>query len=133
MRWTISATILLMSFKYPLPHAAKHARDLRKKSTPAEDALWERVRGRKFHGLKFRRQVPIGKFIVDFLCTNPPLIIEIDGPIHDFQIHEDKERAEAILYDTNIPILRFKNDEVLKDMKKVLSRMEEALLPHLIP
>jgi very-short-patch-repair endonuclease len=126
-----------MSFKHPLPHAVRHAQDLRKRSTPAEVILWNVVRNRKFHGLKFRRQVPVGRFIVDFLCTHPALIIELDGPIHDFTINEDAERTEAITDDHNIPVLRVKNEEVLGHLPQVLKKMEQLLLsassPSLLP
>lgn len=122
-----------MSFKHPLPHAVRHAQALRKKSTPAEVILWNVVRNRKFHGLKFRRQVPVGRFIVDFLCTHPALIIELDGPIHDFTAGEDAERTEAITDDYNIPVLRLKNEEVLEHLPQALKKMEQLLLPRLIP
>ncbi len=122
-----------MSFKHPLPHAASHARELRKRSTPAEIILWNVLRNRRFHDLKFRRQVPVGRFIVDFLCANPPLIIELDGAIHNFRIQEDAERTDAIMDDYHVPILRFKNEEIIGNMPKVLQRIEEFLVPHLIP
>ena len=119
-----------MFLKHPLPYAAKHARELRKRSTEAEDIFWKAVRNRRFHGLKFRRQVPIGHFIVDFLCTKPALIIELDGPIHSKQIQQDTERSQGILEDVGIPILRVKNEEVLHHFPAVLKRMEGWLLPH---
>jgi len=122
-----------MSFKHPLPHAVRHAQDLRKRSTPAEVILWNVARNRKFHGLKFRRQVPVGRFIVDFLCAHPALIIELDGPIHDFRMREDAERTEAIIGDHNIPVLRLKNEEILEHLPQALKRMEQLLLPRLIP
>ncbi|MDD5055252.1 MAG: DUF559 domain-containing protein [Candidatus Peribacteraceae bacterium] len=118
-----------MSFKHPLPHAVRHARDLRKRLTPAEVILWNVVRNRKFHGLKFRRQVPVGRFIVDFLCTNPALIIELDGPIHDCTAKEDAERTEAIVEDHNIPVLRLKNEEILEHLPQTLKKMEQLLFP----
>ncbi len=117
-----------MHFKNPLPHAVRHAQELRKRSTSAEIILWNAVRNRKFHDLKFRRQVPIGKFIVDFLCTEPPFIIELDGPIHEFRIQEDAERTEAIIEDYNIPILRLKNEEILENLPNALKKIEKLLL-----
>ena len=89
------------------------------------------MRNRKFHNLKFRRQVPVGRFIADFLCTKPKLIIEIDGLVHDFKIKEDTERTEAIAQDFNIPIIRFKNEEIIENMTDVLRNIEEHL--RLIP
>lgn len=125
------ATIIVMAFRRPLPYAVRNAQVLRKRCTPVEIALWEALRNRKFLGLKFRRQVPVGKFIVDFLCTHPKLIIELDGPIHDFKIQEDAWRSESIREDMNIPILRLKNEEVLKNLPKTLKTIEQFLLPRL--
>ncbi len=122
-----------MDFKHPLPHAASHARNLRKRSTPAEEVLWEALRNRKLLGLKFRRQTPVGRFIVDFLCKNPPLIIELDGPIHEFRIQEDAERTTAIIDDHHIPILRLKNEEILENLPNALLKIEQVLLSHLTP
>lgn len=116
-----------MPFKC-LPHAVRHAQDLRKKSTSAEVILWDALRNRKFRGLKFRRQVPIGKFIVDFLCLNPPLIIELDGPIHDFRMQEDAERTEGIIEDYNFPILRMKNKEITENLPNALQKIEQQLI-----
>ncbi|PJA67322.1 hypothetical protein CO157_05210 [Candidatus Peregrinibacteria bacterium CG_4_9_14_3_um_filter_49_12] len=116
-----------MDFHKPLPHAVKHAQELRKRATPAEKALWNLVRNRKFHGLKFRRQAPVGRCIVDFLCSKPWLIIELDGPIHDFSIPEDTDRTIAIREDYNIPVLRLRNEEVLHDIQKALQKIERAL------
>jgi hypothetical protein len=71
------------------------------------------------------------------LCTHPALIIELDGPIHDFTINEDAERTEAITDDHNIPVLRVKNEEVLGHLPQVLKKMEQLLLsassPSLLP
>ena len=89
--------------------------------------LWDAVRNKKFHGLKFRRQVPLGRFIVDFLCTEPPLIIELDGPIHDFRMQEDAERTKLIVEDHHMPILRFKNEQILENLPEVLRKIEEEL------
>lgn len=62
--------------------AAAFAKDLRKQQTNGEKLLWQNVRNRKYHGLKFRRQVPIGPYIVDFLCVEKNVIVEIDGCTH---------------------------------------------------
>lgn len=118
-----------MHFKHPLPHAVRHAQDLRKRPTPAEAVLWNAVRNRQLHGLKFRRQVPVGRFIVDFLCTHPRLIIELDGPIHDYKMVEDAERTEAMIEDHNIPVLRLKNEEILGDLPQALRKIEKMLFP----
>jgi len=65
--------------------AIEIARMLRKKSTKAEKILWNELRNRKFNNLKFRRQHPIGKYIVDFYCNEEKVIIEVDGQIPQLQ------------------------------------------------
>ncbi len=112
----------------------KRARYLRKNMTPEEKLLWEKLRGRRFHGLKFLRQHPIVYeiinskqlfFIPDFYCAEKKLIIEIDGKIHDFQKEYD-ERREEILQNMGLKILRFKNSE-LNDISKVLNYIDYFL------
>ncbi|MBP9773407.1 MAG: endonuclease domain-containing protein [Candidatus Peribacteraceae bacterium] len=116
-----------MNLVHPLPLALEHAKDLRKRLTQAESVLWNIVRNRKFHGYKFRRQGPLGRFIVDFLCMKPPLIIELDGKIHDTQLEYDKERTESIFEDFGIPVLRLSNEEVLEHLPLALKKIEAAL------
>ncbi len=70
------------------PH--RFARSLRKASTPAEDTLWTRLRASRFHGAKFKRQVPIDRYIVDFCCQSARLIVEIDGVQHEWQSPYDE-------------------------------------------
>ena len=102
--------------------------------TTEETLLWRKLRGRKFHGLKFLRQHPIicetisGKplfFIPDFYCAEKRLIIEIDGKIHDFQKDYD-ERREEILKNMNMKIVRFKNEE-FNYIPEVLSKIESFM------
>src|SRR5688572_28954418 len=73
-------------------------RALRQDMTVAETALWERLRGSRFNGWKFRRQSGIGGYVADFLCHAPKLIVELDGPVHDEpeQIAFDKKRDAAL-------------------------------------
>jgi hypothetical protein len=72
------------------------ARSLRQEETEAERALWRLLRGRQL-GLKFRRQTPVGHFVVDFLCREASVVLEVDGPIHDTCREYDAER-EAWLW-----------------------------------
>jgi very-short-patch-repair endonuclease len=65
------------------------ARELRTRQTPAESILWDALRGRRLAGLKFRRQHPIGTFVVDFCCPDRRLAIELDGPVHAEQREHD--------------------------------------------
>lgn len=65
------------------PPIINRARALRQGQSVAEKLLWERLRGHRLDGLGFRRQSPVGEFVVDFVCHTPPLIVEVDGPMHD--------------------------------------------------
>jgi very-short-patch-repair endonuclease len=103
------------------------ARENRKKATPAEDRLWQLLRRKALHGLKFYRQYPIGYAIVDFYCPSKMLVIEVDGGIHDSpeQRENDKER-ERILCSMGLRVLRFRNEEVFKNLHEVAHRILEA-------
>ncbi len=93
------------------------ALNMRKHPTDAEKILWEVLR-KNATGLHFRRQHIIDRFIVDFLCLEQMLIVEVDGDIHDYQKENDKIR-DAFLNKLGFVVLRFKNHEVLNDVKKV--------------
>ena len=102
-------------------------RNLRRDMTKAEKILWERIRDRRFMGHKFRRQHPLVKrFIVDFYCAKEKLVIELDGAVHSGREKMDRER-EAYIEAHGIKIIRFKNDEVEKDIDYVLKRIGEEL------
>ena len=102
------------------------ARELRSSLTPAECILWNALRNRRFRYRKFQRQVPIDRFVVDFLCKQSKLILELDGGIHDDQREHDQEREEY-LQERGYRILRFRNEELYKDLEVVLKRIEEEL------
>jgi very-short-patch-repair endonuclease/tetratricopeptide (TPR) repeat protein len=72
------------------------AREFRKTPTPSEKILWQALRGKKMDGRKFRRQQPIGPFIVDFFCASERLIVEVDGPVHETQRVVDQQRQQLI-------------------------------------
>jgi len=113
------------------------ARTLRKNSTDAERLLWKHLRMRQLGAYKFRRQQPIGAFIVDFVCQKAKLIIELDGGQHTGQVEYDEKRS-AWLQDHGYRILRFWNHDVLKMpdvvMSKILEQIEaERIPPHLGP
>jgi adenine-specific DNA-methyltransferase len=101
------------------------ARQLRQKSTPTENALWEKLRARQL-GYKFRRQAPIGPFVVDFLCTEVQLVIEVDGPVHDAQQQADQER-QALLESLGLRFLRFSTDDVTNSIAKVVDAIRKTL------
>jgi len=98
----------------PPPLARDRARELRRDSTEAEHRLWSHLRNKSL-GVKFRRQHPIGPFIVDFFSLEAKLVVEIDGGQHD---EDDKRRADEsrtkFLEDRSYRILRFWNNEVLQ-------------------
>lgn len=99
-------------------------RSLRLLPTKVEYVLWQELRKQKL-GWKFRRQVSIGKFIVDFYCHELRLIIELDGPIHAYQQEYDKKR-EAWLVTQGYTVLRFPNDEALFTRESVLKIILET-------
>jgi very-short-patch-repair endonuclease len=109
-------------------HSLLHqiSRDFRKEPTPAEDKLWKFLSNRKLIGHKFRRQHPIGPFIVDFCCIQSKLIIEVDGTVHDFQKEYDQER-ELYLIDEGYHVIRFTNSEVLNNTPLVLNHIKNQL------
>ena len=104
----------------------KLARDLRRRSTEAEACLWKYLRDRKLDGYKFKRQVPIDKYIVDFLCMCKKLIIELDGYHHINLSAEDKFRTDR-LKNLGFRVLRFWNDDVLHKRLEVLKAITERL------
>jgi very-short-patch-repair endonuclease len=106
-------------------HNVPAARDLRARETPVEDILWEELRGRRLDGLKFRRQHPIGPFVVDFCCTEGRLAIELDGGIHAEQQEQDAER-EAILATAGYRVIRFPNQSIRENLPDVLEAIKVA-------
>ncbi|MFA6523744.1 MAG: endonuclease domain-containing protein [Candidatus Peribacteraceae bacterium] len=104
------------------------AKSLRRQQTLGERVLWEELRAKRFHQIKFRRQVPLGPFIVDFLCPERFLVIEIDGSSHDSEEAKRRDRRrEAFLRKKGFSILRFGNDETLESTKNVLETIGERL------
>jgi very-short-patch-repair endonuclease len=99
------------------PAKRRFAKTLRRDMTEAEDRLWRELRGRRLDGIKFRRQVPIGRFVADFICADALLIVEIDGSQHADSVH-DRER-DAELKRRGFRVLRFWNDDVLREMNSV--------------
>ena len=98
------------------------AGELRHNMTPAEELLWERLKLKRLNGLRFRRQHPIGRFILDFYCPEHKLVIEVDGPIHEQQAEHDEERTEQ-LRSAGLTVLRFKNVEVMEQTEQVLEKI----------
>ena len=104
------------------------ARLLRAEMTPAEKLLWEELRGRRFRGLKFRRQHPIGCFVVDFYCPEKKLVVEVDGGVHSSpsQAVADVEREEWLAA-LGLRFVRIPNDLVLSDIRAALQAITSAV------
>jgi very-short-patch-repair endonuclease len=104
------------------------AKNLRKESTDVERLLWGRLRAGRFEGMKFRRQHPIGQFIVDFVCLERRLVIELDGGQHAMPEDRLKDgQRDAWLKKEGYRILRFWNNEVLTNMDGVLEVIREKM------
>ena len=104
------------------------AKDLRRTATAAEMILWERLRDRRFNGLKFRRQKPIGRYIVDFYCAEKKLVIELDGSSHDNKQEYDNWRDEA-MRTGQLHIIRISNDQIMSDLDKTLCDLKTCIIP----
>ena len=103
----------------------ERARDLRKNPTEAEKKVWSKLRNRQLENYRFYRQFVIGCYIVDFICRERNLIIEIDGGQH-CESKEDYIRT-AFLEDKGYKVIRFWNNEVIKNMDGVLNKISEDL------
>jgi very-short-patch-repair endonuclease len=110
------------------PEIFRRAKELRKKLTPSEKILWTHLKEDKFQGIHFRRQHPISKFIVDFYCHELLLVIEIDGEVHlEEAVAGRDEGREIELQRLGLTILRFKNEEVLHDIKSVREKIKSFI------
>ncbi len=105
------------------------AKQLRKTLTPVEQRLWQVLRGGKLAGSKFRRQHPVGNFILDFYCAAHKLVVEVDGGIHATQIEYDAARTTE-LKAHGYRIMRFTNEAVLYQLGTVLVEILQAVEPH---
>jgi adenine-specific DNA-methyltransferase len=95
----------------------------------AEELLWQRLRNRQLNA-KFRRQRPIGPFIVDFYCAEARLVVEIDGDVHLEASRADRDQARTEwLEELGYRVLRFGNDEVMQNLEAVLEKIAGGLLP----
>ena len=103
----------------------KIAKRLRKNMTDAEKLLWSKIRNRQL-GVKFRRQQPVGRYIVDFICFEEQIIIEVDGGQHS-QNKEDEIRDKWFMA-KGFKVLRFWNNDVLRNIRGVVEDIREELL-----
>jgi len=102
------------------------AREFRKEPTPSEKILWQALRGKKLDGIKFRRQQPVGYFVVDFYNSEYRLVIEVDGPIHELQKEADEARQE-ILEVLGLVVLRIKSEVVEKNLPVALDMIRKKI------
>ena len=101
------------------PTLLSHAREMRQQPTEPERRLWQRLRRKQLGGYRFRRQQPLGSYIVDFYCHEACLIVEVDGDSHAFQKEYDAERT-AWLEEQGNHVIRFWNVEVMQNLDGVL-------------
>ena len=104
----------------------QRVKELRREMTPTEKILWQELRANKL-GVHFRRQQVIAGFIVDFYCHKAALVIEVDGDIHDLQQEEDARR-EKVLSEMGLRIVRFRNDEIVRDLSAVVGKVRELVV-----
>lgn len=105
----------------------KFSRINRKNQTPAEIKLWSKLRNRQLLGYKFRRQVPIANYIVDFYCEKLKLIIEIDGSTHNEDKYDYDLNRENFLKDLGYRLERFTEYEVTNNINDVLQTLENII------
>ncbi len=108
------------------PYLLRNARQLRKSGTDAEQWVWKHLRNRQINGYKFCRQVPIGNYVVDFLCKKAKLIIELDGSQHSLQKQHDQQRTEYLVAQ-GYRVVRYWNNQVLQEGEAVLEDILKEL------
>lgn len=111
--------------------SSEFAKGLRTFQTEAENKFWMQVRDRRFEGLKFRRQVPLGDYIVDFVCFEEKLIVEIDGGQHN-ESREDGVRDESFIA-RGYSVKRYWNNEVMTNIEGVMMDLQMELKRTLTP
>jgi very-short-patch-repair endonuclease len=125
-----------------MPHSVistqtrNRAKELRQRMTRAETLVWRYLKAGRLNGLSFRRQTPMGEYIVDFVCHTARIVVEVDGETHDFaaRIHHDRRR-DAWFASRGYVVLRFTNDDVMRGLEGVLLTIAEAARaePHPLP
>ncbi|MDE2386008.1 MAG: endonuclease domain-containing protein, partial [Alphaproteobacteria bacterium] len=106
--------------------ANQFARSLRNNATPAERKLWQQLRLLRAEGRHFRRQVSIGKYVADFACHYPKLVIELDGGQHSEAVAEDSARTK-ILNQHGFKVLRFWNSDIAEGLEGVVDRIRHEI------
>nr|WP_288835510.1 endonuclease domain-containing protein [uncultured Flavobacterium sp.] len=107
------------------PKLKEYARELRNNSTKTEIFLWMKLKGKQMYGYDFHRQKPIDNYILDFFCYELMLGIELDGYSHQFlEVHNNDCRKEKRMNELGISVLRFTDEQVLRDMENVIRSIE---------
>ena len=116
-----------------MPHAAvseqqRHrAKHLRRAMTRAETLLWRYLKAHHLDGISFRRQAPMGRYVVDFVCHAARVVVELDGESHDFDARQQHDAVrDAWLASRGYVILRFTNEQVLSALEGVLTVIRET-------
>jgi len=116
----------------PFRARVRTARYLRRNQTEAENLLWQRLRSNSLN-VKFRRQHPMGDFVLDFYCPRIRLAIEVDGGVHDSADQEEYDRfRQRLIEDHEVAFLRFSNVEVLKQIWGVIDRVANKVRERLV-
>ncbi len=114
------------------PEIIARARALRNRTTLCEKILWQELRKKRLNRFIFRRQHPISRFIVDFYCHELRLVIEVDGSVHDSEEQKEKDlNRTAELANLGLTVIRFRNEEILKNERKVSKKITDAVKNHL--
>lgn len=118
--------------KDKMPNTPEYLKDLRrklrKKPTNSEKILWEALRNKKFKNLKFRRQHPIGGYIVDFCCEEYKIVIEIDGAIHDFKENKEYDiQRQQTIESEGYGFLRVRVDDVENNLQLVIKKLSRYI------
>ena len=102
------------------------AKELRQNPTNAEKLFWWHVSNRQFQGAKFKRQVPMGNYIVDFVCHDMKVIVELDGGQHALQEQQDRMRTNE-LQNQGYQVIRYWNNDVLSNIEGVMKNLAEQM------
>jgi very-short-patch-repair endonuclease len=109
-----------------MKQSLQHARALRRNQTDTEQRLWYHLRAHRLQGYKFKRQKPLGAYILDFVCIEHRLVIELDGGQHSAHATYDRRRDDWLCAQ-GLTVLRFWNNQVMQEMPAVLERIAEVL------
>jgi very-short-patch-repair endonuclease len=121
----LAAEGFMSRIRHTTSELEQRAKELRQEATPAEQVLWNALQSRRLDGHKFRRQHPVGRFILDFYCAKSRLCVEVDGEVHEQQRDRDMAR-DATLFYYGIVTLRFTNEQVFQELPAVLDAIRAA-------